>query len=456
LLAFALAERARATLQIGAAIPEDALDVQPVVALIAVALWLVTASRLGLYRLDRSIHALEQCGHALSISLIVGALLAGVLYMTFRDVSRLLFVYFFLFSAVGFVAVRLILIAVVRWAIPNEQRIAIIGTGPLARTVAHSLRRTRWGDLPRSRFVGFISAGEEDGEERGPWREPEPLLGVAEEAEALTRRALERDIHEILLALPPEKSERVNEIVGSLRQAGLGVRMIPDVIELAATQARVENFGGIPVIYLRDPSVQAVEQAAKRALDVALSAVLLVLLGPILAAVALMVRVDSPGPILYRAARVGQRGRLFTMYKFRTMVHNAPPPTSTTGEAGTSVVDSVFKAPQDPRVTRIGRFLRRTSLDELPQLVNVLRGDMSLVGPRPEQPFIVEAYRPWQRRRLEVRPGMTGWWQVKGRSLPMHWHTEYDLYYIYNYSLGLDAKILARTLWAVIHGRGAY
>jgi lipopolysaccharide/colanic/teichoic acid biosynthesis glycosyltransferase len=104
----------------------------------------------------------------------------------------------------------------------------------------------------------------------------------------------------------------------------------------------------------------------------------------------------------------------------------------------------------------VGRFLRRTSLDELPQLFNVLRGDMTLVGPRPEQPFIVDTYHPWQRRRLEVRPGMTGWWQVNGRELPMNLHTEYDLYYLHNYSLGLDLKILAKTLWAIVHGRGAH
>jgi lipopolysaccharide/colanic/teichoic acid biosynthesis glycosyltransferase len=141
------------------------------------------------------------------------------------------------------------------------------------------------------------------------------------------------------------------------------------------------------------------------------------------------------------------------MYKFRTMHEGAPVPEPIELD---QFGEPVYKGPGDPRVTGLGRLLRRTSMDELPQLVNVLRGDMSLVGPRPEQPFIVQSYRPWQRRRLEVRPGITGWWQVEGRDLPMHWHTDYDLYYIYNYSLALDIKILARTLWAVVHGRGAY
>ncbi|HEX3244919.1 MAG TPA: sugar transferase, partial [Chloroflexota bacterium] len=343
----------------------------------------------------------------------------------------------------------------VRWAIPIDQRVAIVGTGPVARTIAHSLRRSRRGSIPRSRLVGFINAGEDEAEDDASaiWREPEPVLGEGTSSELLTRCARQHQIHEVVLALPPNSSLRTTDLVTRLRQAGVGVRMVPDVIEYAATQARVENVGGIPMIYLRDPAMQAVEEAAKRAIDVALSAVLLVLSAPIMALIALAVRFDSEGPILYRASRVGKGGRIFTMYKFRTMRNGATVPEPRELD---QYGQPVYKGPRDPRVTALGRWLRRTSMDELPQLVNVLRGDMSVVGPRPEQPFIVQSYRPWQLRRLEVRPGMTGWWQVEGRDLPMHWHTDYDLYYIYNYSLGLDLKILARTLWAVIHGRGAY
>lgn len=448
----ALAEWTRTASSLGRPIPAGKVDVDGPVTVIALGLWIVASATLGLYRIDRTIRPLEQCLRALGVLAVVAALFAGALYLTFRDVSRLLFGYFFVFSAGGVLGVRLLLLVLVHWFQPDEQRVAVVGTGPVARTLAQSLRSARWA-IPRIRLIGFFRAGESQDE--GPWREPEPVLGEAPDAEALERLILEHQVREVLIALPPGNTQRSSELVARLRELGVAVRLVPDVIELAATRARVENLGGIPVIYLRDPTVLAVEQVAKRALDIGLSASMLVLLSPFMALAALAIRVESTGPIFYRARRVGQDGRLFTMYKFRTMVADADrQPTQAPEEQADP--DAVYKQPGDPRVTGFGRLLRRTSFDETPQFFNVLRGDMSLVGPRPEQPFIVEAYRPWQRRRLEVRPGMTGWWQVAGRDLPMHRHTEYDLYYLYNYSLGLDVKILARTLWAVIHGRGAY
>ncbi len=160
--------------------------------------------------------------------------------------------------------------------------------------------------------------------------------------------------------------------------------------------------------------------------------------------------------MLFRQQRVGENGRLFTMYKFRSMVVNAEELQEQVNE-----VDEeghiIHKKPNDPRVTRVGRFIRRYSLDELPQLFNVLKGDMSLVGPRPELPWLVEKYEPWQRKRFAVPQGITGWWQVNGRSdKPMHLHTEDDLFYIQNYSLWLDLLILWKTVWVVLRGKGAY
>jgi exopolysaccharide biosynthesis polyprenyl glycosylphosphotransferase len=451
LVALTFADVARTHIALGQSIPGHVGGLRPIIILIVLVIWVGASSQLELYRIDRSVHLSAQCIRAIVVAIAVAALFAGALYLTFRDVSRLLFVYFFAFSTLGLIGVRLLLTAIVRWAIPMEQRVAVIGTGPVARTIAHSLRRSRLGSIPRTRLVGFIRADE--AEDESIWREPEPVLGEGSSPSLLTRRAAQHGVHEVILALPPQSSQRTTELVAMLREANIGVRMVPDVIELAATQARVETVGGIPMIYLRDPAIQAVEEAGKRSIDVSLSALLLAVCAPLMALIALGVRLDSPGPILYRAARVGKGGRIFTMYKFRTMHDGATTPaTSETDQFG----QPVYKVPSDPRVTRFGKLLRRTSMDELPQLLNVLRGDMSLVGPRPEQPFIVQSYQPWQRRRLEVRPGITGWWQVNGRDLPMHWHTDYDLYYIYNYSLTLDIKILARTLWTVIHGRGAY
>ncbi|MEW6756084.1 MAG: sugar transferase [Candidatus Latescibacterota bacterium] len=187
----------------------------------------------------------------------------------------------------------------------------------------------------------------------------------------------------------------------------------------------------------------AAYHAAKRALDLVLAAALLIVAAPVLLAIALAVRRDSPGPALFRQQRIGRHGRPFMVYKFRTMTVDSP----TFGPKPASF--------DDDRVTRLGRLLRRTSLDELPQLLNVLRGEMSLVGPRPEQPFLVERYQEWHRERLSVLPGMTGWWQVSGRKQPMHDHVEEDLYYVRHCSLRLDLWIMVRTVGAVLRANGA-
>jgi lipopolysaccharide/colanic/teichoic acid biosynthesis glycosyltransferase len=170
----------------------------------------------------------------------------------------------------------------------------------------------------------------------------------------------------------------------------------------------------------------------------------------------LLVYLDDGPPVVFRQLRVGKHGRLFVIYKIRTMVKNAEQLQSQI-DGRDAQGNLIHKTKDDPRVTRVGRVLRRFSLDELPQLFNVLSGTMSLVGPRPEIPALVEKYEPWQRRRLEVLPGITGWWQVNGRSdKPLHLYTEDDLYYIQNHSMWLDLKIIVRTIWVVLSGKGAY
>ena len=184
-------------------------------------------------------------------------------------------------------------------------------------------------------------------------------------------------------------------------------------------------------------------RVSKRIFDIVLSGAGLVLLSPLMGLIALAIRVDSRGPAFFRQERIGRYGAMFMTYKFRTMDVTSP----TFGPKPTSF--------EDERITRMGRFLRRTSLDELPQLLNIFKGEMSLVGPRPEQPFLVARYEPWQRARLSVLPGLTGWWQVNGRKQPMHKHVEEDLYYIRNRSFVFDLEIFAKTLSAVVSGEGA-
>jgi lipopolysaccharide/colanic/teichoic acid biosynthesis glycosyltransferase len=195
---------------------------------------------------------------------------------------------------------------------------------------------------------------------------------------------------------------------------------------------------------------------SKRVFDLIVGSFALVLSLPLMALAAFFVYFEDGPPVIFRQKRVGKDGRLFEIYKFRTMVNNAE---QWHGQIETRDAhgNPIYKNPEDPRVTRVGRILRRSSLDELPQLFNVLTGTMSLVGPRPELPHLVKKYESWQYQRFAVPPGMTGWWQISGRSdRPMHLHTEDDLYYIQNRSIWLDLQIILRTIWVVIRGKGAY
>jgi exopolysaccharide biosynthesis polyprenyl glycosylphosphotransferase len=218
----------------------------------------------------------------------------------------------------------------------------------------------------------------------------------------------------------------------------------------------VEEFGGLPLVSLREPAMDEFQRLTKRIFDMIVGSVGLLLAAPVMLVTSVLIKLDSPGPALFRQERLGENGRHFFMYKFRSMVSNAE-------ERFDEVIardehgQLIYKRADDPRVTRVGQLLRRTSLDELPQLLNVLKGEMSLVGPRPELPWVLEEYEPWQFQRFAVPQGMTGWWQVNGRSdKPMHLHTEEDLYYIKNYSLVLDVLILWKTIGVVLMREGAY
>jgi lipopolysaccharide/colanic/teichoic acid biosynthesis glycosyltransferase len=221
-------------------------------------------------------------------------------------------------------------------------------------------------------------------------------------------------------------------------------------------KAGVEQFAGIPLLDLRAPALSDQQRTVKRLFDLGLTILTLPIALPIMGLVATGIRLESRGPVVLRQPRLGENGRLFDMLKFRTMLDHAEQL-----QASVEQLDeqgrTIHKTAHDPRVTRLGRLLRRFSLDELPQLFNVLKGEMSLVGPRPELPYLVERYEPWQRQRFAIPQGITGWWQINGRSdRPMHLHTEDDLYYVQHYSLLLDIFVLLKTAGVVIQGKGAF
>jgi exopolysaccharide biosynthesis polyprenyl glycosylphosphotransferase len=231
---------------------------------------------------------------------------------------------------------------------------------------------------------------------------------------------------------------------------------VPDLLQLALSRVDIEDLGGIPIIGVKEISITGWNLAFKRASDIVLSLAVLIFLSPLLLLISVAIKLDSPGPALFKQVRVGKGGRRFICYKFRSMRQGAEEERPQLADLD-EVVGPIFKIRHDPRCTRVGRFLRRTSLDELPQLYNVLRGEMSLVGPRPPIPLEVEQYQEWHRKRLEVSPGMTGLWQVSGRSqLTFDEMCLLDIYYLENWSPLLDLKIALKTIPAVLAGRGAY
>jgi exopolysaccharide biosynthesis polyprenyl glycosylphosphotransferase len=249
---------------------------------------------------------------------------------------------------------------------------------------------------------------------------------------------------------------KANRLVTELHNLPIKVWLIPDYFHLALHKAVVEEFAGIPMLDLRAPALNDAQRMVKRAFDLALVIFCLPIALLVMVLIAFGILLESGRPVLFRQQRVGENGRLFEMLKFRTMVPEAENLRHLVERVDPQGI-VIHKVPNDPRVTRLGHLLRQTSLDELPQIFNILRGDMSVVGPRPELPYLVEKYENWQRKRFAVPPGLTGWWQVQGRSdRPMHLHTEDDLYYVQNYSLMLDIQILFRTIGVVLRGRGAF
>ncbi len=391
-------------------------------------------------------------GRAVFLGTMAGMLaMASFFYLfnvEFR--SRMLFAYFFAIDLALLLNYRLATRYIVRSLVAGgytARRVVLVGATRVGRELAYTIRAQPWCGLM---VVGFV---DDDPILQSIDVEGFPALGTTNQ---LPQIIASHSVDDVIVALTSKEHEKIAEIVLSLQSHPVRVRVVPDLFEMVSVRAQVEDFWGIPLIGLRDPVITGFDRAFKRAFDLIISSTLLLLLGPVMLLTALAVKLDSPGTALFRQRRVGENGRQFWMYKFRTMVDGADRLVPRLEEKGI-YADGVYKVKEDPRVTRVGRVLRRMSADELPQLFNVLKGDMSLVGPRPEQPWIVERYEPWQRKRLSVMPGMTGWWQVNGRSdRPMFLNTEYDLYYIQNYSPILDLVILWKTIWVVLKGKGAF
>jgi exopolysaccharide biosynthesis polyprenyl glycosylphosphotransferase len=333
----------------------------------------------------------------------------------------------------------------------------VVGRGREAALCVREMRARR--ELGY-RVIGVVETATRAGEESREF-EGVPVIADIKDLAAAIR---ESGANEVIITDPNVPGELLfDAMMRAGRRRGVEFRVAPGLFDSLPRKTEVDQIGALPVITLfREPLSQGA-RVVKRASDILIAALALVLLSPLWLLVALLIKLDSRGPVLYKQERVGMDGRVFLFLKFRTMragaddrEHREYQRRYIEGRPDTNMGDHarpVYKLHGDPRVTRTGRWLRRASLDELPQLLNVLRGDMSVVGPRPPIPYEVEAYELWHRKRLDMKPGMTGLWQVSGRNrLSFEEMVRLDLFYIENWSLWLDLKIMLRTLPVVLRG----
>jgi exopolysaccharide biosynthesis polyprenyl glycosylphosphotransferase len=327
---------------------------------------------------------------------------------------------------------------------------AILGVGT-SESVRHLAEVTSRNPEAGLVVVGACVEDAEMGSEIAPGV---PVVGSVDRA-ALMAEDLDVDI--VAVAGSGLGPRRIRELGWALEGTGRNMVMAPGLTEVAGPRVHVSPVEGLPLMWVDQPQFTGIRQLIKRLLDVLGSLLLIVASAPVLLLIAALVRLSSRGPALYRSIRMGQDGREIKVYKFRSMYRDADKGRADLLELNESEGGMLFKIRTDPRVTPVGRWLRKLSIDELPQLFNVLAGTMSLVGPRPPLPDEVERYESHDHRRLLVKPGMTGLWQVSGRS-DLSWDesVRLDLYYVENWSLALDLTIIARTVWAVVRSRGAY
>ena len=427
----------------------DTPPVEPYFAIIppTIAVWLLLFAAYGLYRERRESLLDEALKVASAVSVGMMIVLAGSFFYRPFSFSRLWILFAWISSVLLVLLARGLIRAVyatLRAKGIDVRRVLIVGAGDEGVMVVRTLRaHPEWGQRPVA-FADAASGGPVLGL---------PVLGVPRDVLQLVRRC---GADRVIVALAPDVRTTAMDVIALCQEAGVPFAIVPDLYTLAATGADVDVIGRLPLLTLRGTLLGGWEQKAKDAFDVAGVLIGLIVLLPVHLVLALVVWLDSPGPVLYRHRRIGKGGVFFGAWKFRTMTPSADDVLADDPKAK-SAFERAYKLIDDPRVTRVGRWLRRTSLDELPQLLNVLKGEMSLVGPRPIVEEELRKYGPWERRLLCMKPGLTGLWQVLRHDEPDYdQRVALDMYYIDNWSLGLDLKILVRTLPAVISGRGAY
>ena len=463
LAAMSLADVIRRVLPFGA--PPDRFYVTWDVLLLVALLWSAVFYFLGAYeRRNRDEVRVEFRTVFLSATFGLFTLAAALYFFKIENFSRVLFIYFYLLDLALTLAWRwgMRVMRARRGQLADSRRALIIGTDATAQELAAQIQNWQGYTL-----VGFIAEEGGDGSPSGRVGDMSlqdrrvtdtslqsvPVLGTLNEALRIVDRY---QVDDVFLTQTTRGRAELAEMMLALRDSRVRVRLMPDLLELITVRTGIETLRGLPVITLREPAITGINSMLKRALDLVGATLGMIICGPLMLIIAILIRLDSPGPILFSQERAGQYGKPFRMYKFRSMVANAEERLDELVNVDELEVPH-FKLRNDPRVTRIGVWLRRSSLDELPQLFNVLTGSMSLVGPRPEVMRIATRYSPVQRQRLLVKPGLTGAMQISGRGdLSFDERMKLELDYIENYSIWRDVVILVKTLPAVLSGKGAY
>jgi len=398
----------------------------------------------GMFRWNRNVKPIDDTVTACKAIAISFLIALGLIFFLKTSViySRLLiFILAVLMTAV-FLMTRLLRLGVLKLLKQSSlygKNILIVGAGKVGAQLRKNLAENRSNTC---RFIGFV-----DDYKSGPG-----VLGKISHIEHLVRK---HQVHEIYITIPSERGQ-IHKLITSVRKYDVQIKIIPEMFELVTSSVSFDQEFGYPCLEIVRTPLRGINWLLKRSADFIVSLIGIILISPLLLLIALMIKLDSKGPILIKQKRIGKNGASFHMLKFRSMVENAEQLKEALADLN-EADGPVFKMKNDPRVTRVGRFLRKYSLDELPQLFNVLLGQMSLVGPRPPLPSEVEQYTDYHWRRFDVRPGITGLWQVSGRSdLPFEEWVKLDIYYIEHWSLSLEFKILLKTIPAVLKGDGAY
>jgi Undecaprenyl-phosphate glucose phosphotransferase len=413
--------------------------------LVVVPVWIAFFRINRLYDLKRGESRIEEFFHLVKGgSMATVFLVAGTFFYREYTFSRAVILLFWVTALVFCAILRTVLHRILKRMRErgiNVNRILIVGTGDLAGLVGEKLLLYPGLGL---RLEGYVNAG--NGEECCPQCR-DLVLGATGELVPLIR---ERRIDQVIIALPRDAHITLAAVLKLLENETVDIKVVPDVLQFALIKTGLEELDGIPIINLCDTPLSGWVSHVKRLADVVVALGVLVVAFPLMLLIALLVKLTSPGPVFFRQERMGLDGTIFSMLKFRSMRQDAERETG-----------AVWARENDPRRTRLGSFLRRTSLDELPQLFNVLKGEMSIVGPRPERPVFVVQFRekiPRYMLRHKVKSGLTGWAQVNGLrgNTSLEKRIEYDMYYIENWSLAFDLRILWLTLWKGFIHRNAY